>query len=58
MASMTMDRTTLQVPPGSLRTPDPNLLRAGDWRAALEVVNEVASALADDDGFVRGAGDG
>jgi DNA-binding CsgD family transcriptional regulator len=58
MASMTMDRTALQVPPGSLRTPDPNLLRAGDWRAALEVVNEVVSALADDDGFVRGAGDG
>ena len=58
MASMTMGRAALQVPADPLRTPDPNLLHAGDWRAALEFVNEVASALDDDDGFVRGAGTG
>ena len=48
----------MQVPAGSLRTPDPNLLHASDWRAALEFVNEVAGALTDDDGFVRAAGPG
>jgi DNA-binding CsgD family transcriptional regulator len=58
MASMTMERAARQVPAGSLRTPDPNLLRAGDWRAALEFVNEVASALTDDNGFVHSAGSG
>ena len=58
MASMTMGRARLQVPADPLRTPDPNLLHAGDWRAALEFVNEAACALDDDDGFVRGAGTG
>jgi DNA-binding CsgD family transcriptional regulator len=58
MASMTMGRATLQVSADPLRTPDPNLLHAGDWRAALEFVNEVARALDDDDGFVRDVGTG
>ena len=58
MASMTMGRATQQAPACPLRTPDPNLLHAGDWRAALELVNEVACALNDDDGFVRCAGTG
>jgi hypothetical protein len=58
MASMPMNRATMQVPAGSLRTPDPNLLRAGDWRAALEFVNHVASALDDERGFVRSASAG
>ena len=53
-----MGRTAWRAPAGPLPAPDPNLLHAGDWRAALEFVNEVASALHDDDGFVRGAGAG
>ena len=57
MAS-TMGHTASQSLRGSLPTPDPNLLRAGDWRAALGFVNDVASALNDEDGFVRSAAPG
>jgi DNA-binding CsgD family transcriptional regulator len=53
-----MGRPAPLVPAGSLPTPNPNLLRGGDWRAALEFVNDVASALNDEDGFVRSAGSG
>jgi DNA-binding CsgD family transcriptional regulator len=53
-----MGHTALQDSSGSLRIPDANLLHAGDWRAALEFVNDVASALSDDNGFVRSAGSG
>jgi DNA-binding CsgD family transcriptional regulator len=54
----TMGHTASQSLRGSLPTPDPNLLRAGDWRAALGFVNDVASALNDEDGFVRSAAPG
>jgi DNA-binding CsgD family transcriptional regulator len=36
-----------------MHAPDPHALKAADWRAALEFVNEVAGALHDDDGYVR-----
>jgi DNA-binding CsgD family transcriptional regulator len=53
-----MGRTASLTSAGPLPRPDPNLLRAGDWRAALEFVNAVAGAQADEEAFVRGVGTG
>jgi DNA-binding CsgD family transcriptional regulator len=38
--------------------PDPSTLQASDWRRALDFVNQVADALGDDDGYLRGACEG
>jgi|SRR6185295_17259525 DNA-binding CsgD family transcriptional regulator len=37
----------------AMQAPRPDALKAADWRAALGFVNNVASALADDNGYVR-----
>jgi len=36
-----------------MHVPRPDALKAADWRAALGFVNDVASALSDDDGYVH-----
>jgi len=41
-----------------MQVPRPDALKAADWRAALGFVNEVASALHDDNGYVRSSGHG
>lgn len=41
-----------------LPTPDPHALKAADWRAALQFVNQVADAMGDEDGYVRSSRDG
>jgi len=38
-----------------MQVPRPDALKAADWRAALGFVNDVASALHDDNGYVRGS---
>jgi DNA-binding CsgD family transcriptional regulator len=38
--------------------PNPQLLKAADWRAALQFVNQVADGRDDDDGYVHSSCDG
>jgi DNA-binding CsgD family transcriptional regulator len=42
----------------AMQVPRPDALKAADWRAALGFVNEVASALHDDHGYVRSSRQG